>query len=97
MKNYQKTFIELAEAVGALKFGEFTLKSGRQSPYFFNAGAFCTGASLAALGRAYASAIVESGLRFDVMLGAGVQGYSAGGEHCRGAGAALSARCALGL
>jgi len=74
MKNYQHTFIELATAQEALKFGEFTLKSGRLSPYFFNAGAFCTGAALAQLGRCYASAIVDSGIEFDVMLGPAYKG-----------------------
>ncbi|MEP5765816.1 MAG: orotate phosphoribosyltransferase [Halieaceae bacterium] len=74
MKDYQESFIELAREQDALKFGEFTLKSGRQSPYFFNAGAFCTGAALATLGRCYASAIVESGLEFDVMLGPAYKG-----------------------
>ena len=69
MKEYQTAFIELARRVDALKFGEFTLKSGRASPYFFNAGAFCTGGALAQLGRCYAAAIVESGLEFDVLLG----------------------------
>ena len=74
MKTYQQSFIELAQQVEALKFGEFTLKSGRRSPYFFNAGAFCTGASLARLGRCYASAIVDSGVEFDVMLGPAYKG-----------------------
>jgi len=74
MKDYQTTFIELARQVDALKFGEFTLKSGRTSPYFFNAGAFCSGSSLAALGRCYAEAIVESGVEFDVLLGPAYKG-----------------------
>jgi orotate phosphoribosyltransferase len=74
MKDYQTGFIELARAVDALKFGEYTLKSGRLSPYFFNAGAFCSGSSLAALGQFYAAAIVESGVEFDVLLGPAYKG-----------------------
>jgi orotate phosphoribosyltransferase len=74
MKEYQQSFIELARHVDALRFGEFTLKSGRSSPYFFNAGAFCTGVALAQMGRCYANAITESGLEFDVMLGPAYKG-----------------------
>ena len=74
MKDYQIKFIELARSVDALKFGEFTLKSGRKSPYFFNAGAFCTGSALAAIGRSYAAAIVESGVEFDVLMGPAYKG-----------------------
>lgn len=74
MQPYQTDFIELARRHEVLRFGEFTLKSGRISPYFFNAGAFCTGAALAALGRCYASRIVESGLQFDVLLGPAYKG-----------------------
>ena len=74
MHDYQREFIELALDLEVLRFGEFTLKSGRTSPYFFNAGLFNTGARLAALGRFYADAIVESGLSFDVLLGPAYKG-----------------------
>ena len=69
MKNYKKHFLRFAEERQALKFGEFTLKSGRISPYFFNAGTFYTGEALARLGRYYADAIVESGIEFDMLFG----------------------------
>ena len=69
MQSYQKEFIELARGHDVLRFGEFTLKSGRVSPYFFNAGLFASGAALAALGRCYAARIVDSGVEFDVLLG----------------------------
>ena len=74
VKVYQEEFIELARACDALKFGQFTLKSGRRSPYFFNAGAFNTGPALATLGRCYAAAIVDSGMEFDVMMGPAYKG-----------------------
>ena len=74
MHDYQREFIELALDLEVLRFGEFTLKSGRTSPYFFNAGLFDTGARLAALGRFYADAVVESGLDFDVLLGPAYKG-----------------------
>ena len=61
MKPYQRQFIEFALSKQVLKFGEFTLKSGRKSPYFFNAGLFNTGRDLALLGRFYAEALVDSG------------------------------------
>ncbi len=74
MQDYQRDFLDFALDVGVLRFGEFTLKSGRISPYFFNAGLFNTGASLARLGRYYAQAIVDSGLEFDVLYGPAYKG-----------------------
>ncbi len=74
LADYKREFIEFALANDVLRFGEFTLKSGRVSPYFFNAGRFDTGRTLAALGRYYAAAIVESGLEFDVLLGPAYKG-----------------------
>lgn len=74
MQPYQTEFIELARQSKVLKFGQYTLKSGRVSPYFFNAGAFSSGAALAALGRCYAHAIVRSGIQFDVLLGPAYKG-----------------------
>ncbi|MEO6471207.1 MAG: orotate phosphoribosyltransferase [Aeromicrobium sp.] len=74
MLDYQREFIEFALEHEVLRFGDFTLKSGRQSPYFFNAGLFNTGERLAGLGRFYAAAVVESGLEFDVMLGPSYKG-----------------------
>ena len=74
MQGYQTEFIELARNCDVLTFGEFTLKSGRISPYFFNAGAFASGRPLAVLGRCYAQCIVASGVRFDVLLGPAYKG-----------------------
>lgn len=74
MQPYQIEFIQLARHYDVLKFGEFTLKSGRISPYFFNAGAFACGEALATLGRCYARRIVDSGLEFDVLLGPAYKG-----------------------
>ena len=74
MKAYQKKFIEFAIERGVLKFGEFTLKSGRTSPYFFNAGLFNKGSDLARLGRFYAEALVDSGIDFDVLFGPAYKG-----------------------
>lgn len=74
MQAYQQKFIELALANDVLKFGEFKLKSGRTSPYFFNAGLFNTGKALAELGRCYAQAIVNSGIGYDVMFGPAYKG-----------------------
>lgn len=74
MKDYQHAFIEFALETGVLRFGEFTLKSGRLSPYFFNSGLFNSGATLARLGRFYAQAISESDLDFDVLFGPAYKG-----------------------
>ena len=74
--NYKTLFIDNGLRSGALKFGEFTLKSGRVSPYFFNAGQFYTGRALAELGRSYAAAIVESGIEFDVLFGPAYKGIT---------------------
>jgi orotate phosphoribosyltransferase len=74
IKDYQYEFIEFAIEAGVLRFGDFTLKSGRVSPYFFNAGLFNTGRQLARLGRFYAQAIVDSGIRFDVLFGPAYKG-----------------------
>ncbi|WP_027696475.1 orotate phosphoribosyltransferase [Vibrio litoralis] len=74
MKAYQREFIEFALEKQVLKFGEFTLKSGRTSPYFFNAGLFNTGRDLARLGRFYAAALADSGIEFDVLFGPAYKG-----------------------
>ncbi len=74
MKSYQREFIEFALEKKVLKFGEFTLKSGRKSPYFFNAGLFNTGRDLARLGRFYAAALVDSGIKYDVLFGPAYKG-----------------------
>ena len=74
MHDHQREFIEFALRHDVLRFGEFTLKSGRTSPYFFNAGQLNTGERLAAFGRYYASAIVHSGIEFDVLLGPAYKG-----------------------
>ncbi|WP_166367130.1 orotate phosphoribosyltransferase [Pseudomonas akapageensis] len=74
MQPYQRDFIRFAIDRGVLRFGEFTLKSGRTSPYFFNAGLFNSGSALAQLGRFYAAAIVESGISFDVLFGPAYKG-----------------------
>jgi orotate phosphoribosyltransferase len=74
MKAYQRQFIEFALSKQVLKFGEFTLKSGRISPYFFNAGLFNTGRDLALLGRFYAEALVDSAIEFDLIFGPAYKG-----------------------
>ncbi|KGK00473.1 orotate phosphoribosyltransferase [Thalassotalea sp. ND16A] len=74
MKDYQREFIEFALAKQVLRFGEFTLKSGRTSPYFFNAGLFNTGRDLARLGRFYAAALADSDIDFDLLFGPAYKG-----------------------
>jgi orotate phosphoribosyltransferase len=74
MKAYQQEFIEFALAKKVLRFGEFTLKSGRTSPYFFNAGLFNTGRDLARLGRFYAAALADSGINYDLLFGPAYKG-----------------------
>lgn len=74
MQDYQSEFIEFTLRHDVLTFGEFTLKSGRKSPYFFNAGVFNTGERLGGLGRFYAAAVVDSDVQFDVMLGPAYKG-----------------------
>ena len=85
MQDYQREFIDLALSSDVLRFGEFKLKSGRISPYFFNAGLFCTGAALAKLGEFYAAAITDSGLKFDTLFGPAYKGIP------------LAAACAISL
>ena len=74
MENHKQQFFELAMARGNLKFGQFTLKSGRISPYFFNAGGFDDGRSLQLLSDCYAQAILDSGLEFDMLFGPAYKG-----------------------
>ncbi|HEY5775494.1 MAG TPA: orotate phosphoribosyltransferase [Xanthomonadales bacterium] len=74
MQNYKQQFFELAMARGNLKFGRFTLKSGRVSPYFFNAGGFDDGDSLRQLCECYAQAVIDSGLAFDMLFGPAYKG-----------------------
>lgn len=74
MKPYQQDFLAFAMQQGVLRFGEYTLKSGRISPYFFNAGLFQTGSALSRLGQFYAQAIVDAGLKFDMLFGPAYKG-----------------------
>jgi len=74
MQDYQRDFLRFAVDTGVLRFGQFTLKSGRRSPYFFNAGAFSTGLGLARLGRFYAAALTRSGLPVDMLFGPAYKG-----------------------
>jgi len=73
---HQRRFLELALSRGVLRFGEFTLKSGRTSPYFFNAGLFNSGAALAALGECYAEALLAARLEFDMLFGPAYKGIA---------------------
>jgi len=74
MRGYKQDFIELALEVGVLRFGQFKLKSGRNSPYFFNSGLFNTGYSAAKLGRTYAAAVADSKIAFDMLFGPAYKG-----------------------
>jgi len=74
MEQYQNDFVDFMLEIGALKFGEFTLKSGRVSPYFFNSGQFNQGNHLSQLGQFYAQAIEASGIKFDVLFGPAYKG-----------------------
>jgi orotate phosphoribosyltransferase len=74
MQDYQLRFIDLALSRDALRFGNFKLKSGRESPYFFNAGLFSDGQAAAVLGQCYAAALLSSGLEFDVLFGPAYKG-----------------------
>lgn len=85
MKDYQREFLDAALACEALRFGRFTLKSGRVSPYFFNSGLFNTGARLARLGRCYAAAVADAAIAFDMLYGPAYKGIP------------LAAACAVAL
>src|ERR1700678_754555 len=71
---YKNAFIDLCTRLGVLKFGSFRLKSGRESPYFFNAGLFSSGEAIAAVGRAYAAAVAASKVPFDMLFGPAYKG-----------------------
>src|SRR3984885_6202922 len=71
---YQSEFIDLCVQLGVLRFGKFTLKSGRESPYFFNAGLFNTGSAVGAVGRAYSAALAQSDLEYDMLFGPAYKG-----------------------
>ena len=73
---FRREFVEFSIAAGVLRFGEFKTKAGRLSPYFFNAGMFCDGATLGELGRYYAQAALASGIRYDVIFGPAYKGIT---------------------
>ena len=75
MENYKQNFIQLAIQIGALKFGEFELKSGRVSPYFFNMGLFSTGKALKNIGDFYAAALEGSNIEYDMLFGPAYGGF----------------------
>ena len=79
MRAYKREFLDLALELGVLRFGEFELRSGRISPYFFNAGLFSSGYAAAKLGRYYASAIAESEIEFDMLFGPAYKGIPLAG------------------
>src|SRR6187431_1455311 len=74
VQEYQRTFIDLAMSREALRFGTFKLKSGRESPYFFNAGLLSDGEAASVLGQGYAAALIAAGIEFDVLFGPAYKG-----------------------
>ena len=97
MHDYQRDFIDLTLRRGVLRFGEFTLKSGRSSPYFFNLGRLDSGAALAQLGRAYAQALVNSGLAVDMLFGPAYKGIALAAATAIALAEPTPARPAMGV
>lgn len=83
MSDFRQEFLTFALKQNVLKFGEFTTKAGRQSPYFFNAGLFNDGASTLQLAKFYAQAIIESGIKFDMLFGPAYKGRVIRDLGCR--------------